>query len=70
VKTIYLNWAMSRGVQGKSSLIDPKITEHKDIGLVSEYNDGFMSSMERVYDGLGMDELLNKFFPKESVYER
>jgi len=68
-KTIYLNAAMARGVRGKSSLIDPKITEHKDIGLVSEYNDGFMSSMERVYDELGMDELLNKFFPEKSVYE-
>jgi hypothetical protein len=69
-KTIYLNYAMSQGVRGKSSLIDPKITEHKDIALTLEYNDGFMASMERVYDELDMDEILNKFFPKKSVYER
>ncbi len=69
-KTIYLNWAMSRGVRGKSSLIDPKITEHQDIALVLEYNDGFMSSMERVYDELGLDKISNKFFPKKCSYEQ
>ncbi len=69
-KTIYLNWAMSQGVRGKSSLIDPKITEHQDIALTLEYNDGFMSSMERVYDELELDKILNKFFPKKCSYER
>lgn len=69
-KTIYLNWAMSQGMRGKSSLIDPKITEHQDIALTLEYNDGFISTMQHVYDELGMDEILNQFFPERSCYER
>ena len=68
-KSIYLNWAMSQGVRGKSSLIDPKITEHQDIALTLEYNDGFMSTMQHVYDELGMEEILNKFFPEKSRHE-
>ena len=69
-KTIYLNWAMSQGVRGQSSLIDPKITEYQDIALTLEYNDGFMSTMQHVYDELGMDKILSKFFPEKSCYER
>ena len=69
-KTIYLNWAMSQGVRGKSSLIDPKITEEQDIALTLEYNDGFMSTMQHVYDELGMDEILNDLFPEKSRHER
>ena len=68
-KTIYLNWAMSKGVRGKSSLIDPKITHEQDIALTLEYNDGFISSMQHVFDELNMDEILSNFFPERSRYE-
>lgn len=69
-KTIYLNWVMSKGIKGKSSLIDPKITTLEDVAPTLEFNDGFISSMERVYDDVGMEEILAELFPERSPYEQ
>jgi hypothetical protein len=69
-KSIWLNWAMQQGTQGKSALIDPKITEPKDVPIWLEWNMGFMSSMERTYNEVGMEEILNEYFPEKSCYER
>jgi hypothetical protein len=69
-KTIYLNWAMQQGVYGKSVILDPKITEPKDVPIALEHNVGFIGSMERTYNEVGMDKILNNFFPDKCSYER
>jgi hypothetical protein len=69
-KTIYLNWAMQQGVYGKSVVLDPKIIELKDVPIALEHNVGFISSVERTYNEVGMEEILNNFFPDKCSYER
>lgn len=68
-KTLYLNYAMKRGVKGKSVVLDPKITEPKDVPIALEHNAGFISSMERTYDECGLDKILQNYFPQKCNYE-